>query len=132
MKTIPSNLENTLDLENTDISPDRVYSVKVSDEQALSDNAYVTESKRHRNRIARLDHWFDYLTHNVGVFSIAILFGGLTLITRCVAVGLELEWVKRLSDDLWTVFSFLFGALVAYLLTKVLDKKKTEQQQQEN
>jgi hypothetical protein len=123
MKKIETKLEDifTTDQETTKQT-----------EFALADFTYDAENKHHRNRIARLDHFFEYVTHEICLFVFSIAFGVLILIVRFVAAGSAEQGIKRLSDDLWTVFTFLSGALIAYLLTKVLDKKKTEQQQQEN
>jgi hypothetical protein len=81
------------------------------------DISYNDEVRRHRNRVSRLDHKFESITHPYYLAVSAICIIALYILAQFFGTCCECVAAKEAASTIWTVASYLLCIVVSYLLT---------------
>jgi uncharacterized protein YqhQ len=96
-----------------------VNSIEASNEEIDLDRNYNKEIRTHRNRLSRMDHWFEYLLHPICVLSIAVLLFVMFLVFHFIGMYYETKAAESVSNYLWGCFTHIICIFITYFFTEM-------------
>jgi uncharacterized membrane protein YgcG len=114
-------VSNILDALNRVSSRESLF-----DEGDNLDRNYNYSNKKHRNKKAYFDHWFEIMCHPFIIFISSFILLIASMITKYIGMATKNEMLLEMSTDFWVIITYVGTAIITHIITKFIDRKSEQ------